>query len=300
MKKLFFALMALTLLLPACKKDDPNDPVNILQRTQWYKTYDNYTAYWNIGNTYNKRFLYWQTNDGEYKFAQDWLATQYVISKLPDGRVKLSSAHPDFDRFYIFSDITTNSTKIQRVYKEDPSLTGYTQTADGWAQEPYEIYAYPFPMKREWKGIGVVLDRKTYFVFSALENYKWSNAGGEVMAAFRTEIADGKTFPMIRLHACGTADDFNNVDVKGKVVVLDRGENKYWEKLENASNAGAIAVICVNNRSGFATANLDDLPSWDKKIPFFTCLQGLGYRLDGLNEITLKLLTDPNATYQYE
>ena len=300
MKKLFFALLALALLLPACKKDDPNDPVNIIQRTQWYKNYNSYTAYWNIGNVYNKRFLYWQDNYKDYKFAEDWLATQFVATKLPDGRVKLSSAHQDFDRFYIFSDITSNSTKIQRVYKEDPSLTGYTQTADGWAQEPYEIYAYPFPMKREWRGVGVLLDKKTYLIFSAFENYPYDTSGGDLMMAFWEEIAGGKTFPMIRMNACGTADDFKNVDVTGKVVVLDRGENKYWEKLENASKAGAIAVICVNNRAGFATASLDSYPSWDKKIPFFTCLQGLGSRLDGLNEITLKLLTDPNATYQYD
>ena len=49
----------------------------------------------------------------------------------------------------------------------------------------------------------------------------------------------------------GTANDFQNVDVNGKVAVIDRGTNTFDEKYSNAVKKGAKAVIIVNNENGY-------------------------------------------------
>ncbi|QAY66078.1 S8 family serine peptidase [Paenibacillus protaetiae] len=48
----------------------------------------------------------------------------------------------------------------------------------------------------------------------------------------------------------GTADDFKNIDVTGKVALISRGDISFVEKSLNAQNAGAIAAIIYNNAKG--------------------------------------------------
>ncbi|KGN02156.1 serine protease [Clostridium novyi A str. 4570] len=44
----------------------------------------------------------------------------------------------------------------------------------------------------------------------------------------------------------GTKDDFKNKDVKGKIALIQRGENTFIEKKLNAQDAGAVAAIIYN------------------------------------------------------
>lgn len=48
----------------------------------------------------------------------------------------------------------------------------------------------------------------------------------------------------------GTKDDFQNLDVKGKIVLIKRGEIKFSEKVQNATAANALSVIIYNNEPG--------------------------------------------------
>ena len=45
----------------------------------------------------------------------------------------------------------------------------------------------------------------------------------------------------------GTEAEISEVDAKGKVLLIDRGEIPFVDKLTNAKNAGAVAVIFANN-----------------------------------------------------
>ncbi|MDO4568462.1 MAG: S8 family serine peptidase, partial [Clostridia bacterium] len=53
----------------------------------------------------------------------------------------------------------------------------------------------------------------------------------------------------------GDTDDFEGLDLTGKVAVIDRGEINFSAKVDNAAAAGAIAAIICNNVEG--TINMD-------------------------------------------
>ena len=45
----------------------------------------------------------------------------------------------------------------------------------------------------------------------------------------------------------GRIEDYENINVKNKIVLVNRGEIVFDEKLINAKNAGAIAIILINS-----------------------------------------------------
>ncbi len=55
------------------------------------------------------------------------------------------------------------------------------------------------------------------------------------------------TCEYVRVSGVGNVNDFAKVDVKGKVALVERGEIAFTEKEQNASDAGAIAMIVYNN-----------------------------------------------------
>jgi hypothetical protein len=112
---------------------------------------------------------------------------------------------------------------------------------------------------------------------------------------FIEDIMHGQacTLPIVRMNNKGTAEDFAKVDVTGKIAVVDRGDISFWVKLQNASEAGAIAILCANNQPGNIGANLDDLPSSVKKIPFLTITQEAGQKLNGKTEADFIITMEP-------
>ena len=62
-------------------------------------------------------------------------------------------------------------------------------------------------------------------------------------------LAMKQNVPFVYLDALGYPEDFQNVDVSGKLVGLNRGTLTFSVKQANAKNAGAIGMICVNNQA---------------------------------------------------
>ncbi len=61
-------------------------------------------------------------------------------------------------------------------------------------------------------------------------------------------------------------DDFQGLDLTGKIAVVSRGENSFYQKLNFAADAGASAILVVNNSPGRARPNLS---GYSSSIPFF-------------------------------
>ena len=56
----------------------------------------------------------------------------------------------------------------------------------------------------------------------------------------------------------GAVEDFAQVDVEGKVALVSRGDISFYEKVDNAWNAGAAACIVYNNTDGEFGMDLTD------------------------------------------
>ena len=102
-----------------------------------------------------------------------------------------------------------------------------------------------------------------------------------------------RTIPILRMNNVGTKEDFAKVDVKGKIAVVDRGDINFHDKWVNAIEAGAIALICVNNQPGILNASIGHLEDASKGIPFFTITQEEGRLLDGKTSIEFSLTDIP-------
>lgn len=61
----------------------------------------------------------------------------------------------------------------------------------------------------------------------------------------------------------GRAEDFAATNVKGAIALIRRGEIPFGEKAKNAAEAGAIAVVLVNNQPGSVSGTLNQ----EVKIP---------------------------------
>ncbi len=55
--------------------------------------------------------------------------------------------------------------------------------------------------------------------------------------------------------------------VNGKVALIERGTFKFWEKAQNAKNAGAVAAVVYNNTTGLIIADFNEVTnasSWHR------------------------------------
>lgn len=73
----------------------------------------------------------------------------------------------------------------------------------------------------------------------------------------------------------GKPDDYNNKDVKGKLVIVSRGEISFGDKSRNAKKAGAAALIIFNNEAGELAATLGE-GDVDEFAPTYTISQADG------------------------
>lgn len=78
------------------------------------------------------------------------------------------------------------------------------------------------------------------------EFYVYTDPGKGTDLDFEDNL-DGETPGFVYLSGLGNVEDFEDVDVEGKLVAIDRGGVTFQEKIDNAAAAGAAAVMIVNN-----------------------------------------------------
>ena len=77
------------------------------------------------------------------------------------------------------------------------------------------------------------------------------------------------------LHENPDANDFEGVDLEGKIALISRGESAFVDKTLNAQEEGAVGVIIYNNVSGYISmASSDEI-----NIPQLGILQSTGMEL---------------------
>ena len=66
----------------------------------------------------------------------------------------------------------------------------------------------------------------------------------------KTNGGDGTEYDYVFLDSLGAAGDYENIDVKDKIVFVSRGVLSFSEKQLNAQAAGAMAIVVYNNTLG--------------------------------------------------
>lgn len=68
--------------------------------------------------------------------------------------------------------------------------------------------------------------------------------------SFNGSKAGNLSAPLVVVPNVGRRADFEQVNVRGAIAIVERGEIRFLEKAENAAAAGAVGLIIVNNTSG--------------------------------------------------
>ncbi|WP_215113065.1 S8 family serine peptidase [Exiguobacterium sp. s63] len=132
----------------------------------------------------------------------------------------------------------------------------------------------------------------------AIPNFETVQASGE---SFENVLLMGKNFSddlstfenqsyEVQFAGIGTSSSFEGKDFSGKIALIERGDITFVEKIKNAREAGAIAVILYNNVDGNISSYLGEGPDY---IPTFRISKVEGERLKQLGDnaqITFGLL----------
>ena len=79
--------------------------------------------------------------------------------------------------------------------------------------------------------------------------YREASEAGDTAPSFFETLGGGK-YEFSAVPGVGTAEDFESVNVEGKIAVVLRGEISFAEKTENAALSGAVGIVICNNESG--------------------------------------------------
>ena len=141
----------------------------------------------------------------------------------------------------------------------DYGLTGSPATYDGnMSVASLENLAYPTYV--------LTIGDLVIPYYDSDENYQFYNA----MKGLKANFVDC---------GFGYVEDFEDVDVAGKIAVISRGDITFQEKVDNAAAAGACAALVYNNTDGIIYMSIDPY-----KIPAASLSQEDGLALLALLE----------------
>ena len=140
---------------------------------------------------------------------------------------------------------------------------------------------------------------------ASVENWKiernYIDVSGYQMAFVETSSSYGLPaistltgeYEVVPVSGYGTAEDFEGLDVAGKVALVQRGVESFVTKCENAAAAGAVACIIYNNTSGEFYMDLTDCTA---QIPCVSITLGDGEyiiaQLEAGEDVKLSFPTD--------
>lgn len=102
--------------------------------------------------------------------------------------------------------------------------------------------------------------------------------GGETLSSSSfTYTPNGVVTADLVYAGLGRTGDFDGIDVTGKIALIKRGEIAFAEKVLNAAQAGASAVIIYNNQAGVINGTLGEAN--DNYVPAVALSQADGDRI---------------------
>ena len=105
----------------------------------------------------------------------------------------------------------------------------------------------------QFYGVALFVDKTNVQFEDQVVNYK--STSGDVIYTPERHLTDlvtdyGKSeFEYVEIPGYGETKDYSGLNVTGKIAVVKRGSTTFKEKVQEATKAGAIAMICINNES---------------------------------------------------
>lgn len=110
-------------------------------------------------------------------------------------------------------------------------------------------------------------------------------------------------FDFVNVPGLGNLDDYNGIDVNGKIAVVKRGDISFKDKVDNAVKKGAIAVLIIDNTTETEfniRMSFSDKNDYNPAVPVCFILSKDGELFENSPSHKVKLLknvdlTNPNA-----
>ena len=185
------------------------------------------------------------SSNSEIDLIYERLASQDIVATFSAGNEGTSS----YDNMW--------GTDLNRTQNPDNATVGSPST---WANTMSIASAENSEVMTDF--FSLADGTQIFFQDSMAAIYKNAGYGEYAWAVSLLDIADVE-FEYVIVPGLGSVEDVASVDVEGKIAVIKRGTLSFIEKVQNAENAGAAAVIIWNNNDtddifSFGMSTFDD------------------------------------------
>ncbi|MCI9447349.1 MAG: S8 family serine peptidase [Lachnospiraceae bacterium] len=225
-----------------------------------------------VGIAKDAQLLVMRVFDGsDEAFSDDYMAAVEDALLLGADVVNLSMGTPNPGESEAFSGEEFVNQVFQRLLDSDMVVSVAAGNYGSWAESSsvghnriqdvnMNMVGYPgsyanaltvaSAVNAGYSDSGFMIGKRKYFYRDAE-----GNAAVPSMATLDSK-GGGTDYEYEFLSSFGEAEDYADIDVRGKVVIISKGIIPYEEKHENAEKAGAAALIICNDDLGFPKLNL--------------------------------------------
>lgn len=133
---------------------------------------------------------------------------------------------------------TNTNSDVEALVELGPRITG-TQPAIGASNY----------IRSQFKQAGYVTEVQTFTYSKFIDRGSSLTVGDKKIEglALRGSPAQTITAPGVTVPNFGREEDFQQVDVRGAIAIVQRGEIEFVQKAKNAAAAGAVGLVIVNH-----------------------------------------------------
>nr|WP_106782574.1 M28 family peptidase [Lysinibacillus timonensis] len=223
------------------------------------------------------------------------LAASLSLGTVAVSAAPVSTGNSQSDQ--AFDNKIVKKIKVENIYDHIAELSKEPRVAG--TESEYNAVQY---IKNEFESYGYETELQEFEIYSytapTLIELNVEGASFDPKPLDFTYGVSGKVTAELIYAGLGEPNDFEGKDVKGKVVLIQRGELSFTEKVLNAAKAGAAAVLLYNNTDGVINGTLGE-PN-EEYVPALAITQDQGdalkARLDKGETVTVSLKIEGSKT----
>ncbi|MFP3391442.1 M28 family peptidase [Brevibacillus sp. SIMBA_040] len=176
-----------------------------------------------------------------------------LVASLTFGITAYAAPHPSssaFDNKIVKRIKVDNIYNMVKELSEEPRVAGTKSEHDAVTYIEKKFQSYGYDTERQ---------PFEFYSYSGPTDFSFSVSGFEEtdweLGTF-TYGVNGSVTDEIVYAGLGRENDLDEVDLDGKIALIKRGEISFADKVKNAAEAGAKAVVIFNNSSGTINGTL--------------------------------------------